>query len=84
MLIEILFDTLVYKCTIVMELHISYCNIIVFLLSDKIDNKSNTLFSFLYCNSTVLYMLFHVSQLMTDYPLEHTTVLNQFMNWFDG
>jgi len=39
---------------------VSSCNIVVYLLSNKIDKKSlKILFSFLYYPSTVLYILFH-------------------------
>jgi len=59
---------------------VSSCNIVVFLLSNKIDKESKILFSFLYCNSNVLYILFYLSQLMTVFPFEYTTELKQFMN----
>jgi len=70
MLIEILFDIhLSFNCNCILLQH---CCL---LLSNKIDNKSKILFFFLYCNSTVLYILFLLSQLMTVYPFEHTLSL---------
>ena len=52
-----------------------------FLLLNKIGKK---LFSFLYfySRSTVLYILFHLSQPMTVYPFEHIKELKQFMNMY--
>ena len=51
------------------------CNVVVFLLSNRIDKK---FISFLYCNSTVLYILFHLSQPMTVYePYQITKTVHE-------
>jgi len=55
---------------------------VVFLLSNTIDKKSKMLFPFLYCYSTVQYILFHLSLLMTVYPYEHTKELKLFINMY--
>jgi len=73
--VEKVFDMYVFFHAIVFS-----CNIVVFLLSNKIDKKSKILCSCLYWYRTVLYTLFHLSQLMTVYPFKHTTALKQFMN----
>jgi len=58
-----------------------FATLLSFLLLNKIDKKSNIFFLF-YFNSTVLYILFHLSQLMTVYLFEHNKELKQFMNMY--
>jgi len=78
MLIEILIDIcVVFPCNCIV---LQRC--CLFLLLNKIDKKSKIFLFFLYCNSTVVYTLFQLSQLMPVYPFEQNKELKQFVNMY--
>jgi len=72
MLIEILFHIHVLFHAIVFSCNVAVCFVIKY--------NWNDVFSFLYCNWPVLYILFHLSQLIAVYQFEHIKDLKQFRN----